>query len=103
MTPAQDNFSDINKLIHEPARLSIMAVLSACEQADFKYLENSTNLTAGNLSSHLSKLEKANYIDIQKSFKGKVPVTMVRITKNGMKEFNKYLKQMRAMMKNLPK
>ena len=91
----------INKLIHEPARLSIMAVLSACEQADFKYLMNATALTKGNLSSHLAKLEKAKYITIEKKFVGKLPQTTVSITKQGLREFRTYVKKIRQVMKNL--
>jgi len=100
-TAHPDRFGDINRLIHEPARLQIMAVLSACSEADFKYLETSTGLTPGNLSSHLTKLEAAGYIQILKGFRGKTPLTTVRITKLGKKEFNHYIKQMREVWKTL--
>jgi DNA-binding MarR family transcriptional regulator len=96
-----DSYSSINKLIHEPARLSIMAVLSACAEADFKYLMNATALTKGNLSSHLARLEKAGYIAIQKKFVLKIPKTTVRLTSLGRKEFEEYTRQMREMMKKL--
>lgn len=101
MASHSDNFSQINKLIHEPARMAIMAVLSACVEADFKYLMNATNLTKGNLSSHLSKLEKAGYVEIDKKFVKKMPRTTVRLTNLGRKEFAGYTKQMREVMKRL--
>ncbi len=101
MAGTQDPFSRINKLIHEPARLSIMAVLSACAEADFKYLMNATSLTRGNLSSHLSKLETAGYIKIDKKFVNKIPRTTVSLTSLGRKEFADYTKQIREVMKKL--
>ncbi|HEX9745324.1 MAG TPA: transcriptional regulator [bacterium] len=101
MTQSPEDINSINKLIHEPARMSIMAVLSAVDQADFKYLMTSTNLTKGNLSLHLSKLEDASYIEIIKSFIGKTPNTNVRLTRLGRTEFNNYIRQMRKLMKNL--
>jgi DNA-binding MarR family transcriptional regulator len=101
MPSLPEQFSEINKLIHEPARLSIMAALSACVQADFKYLMNSTGLTKGNLSSHLAKLENAGYIEVEKKFVNKMPNTTVWLTNLGKKEFTKYTKQMRKVMKSL--
>ena len=101
MEASAGDFGNLNKLIHEPARLSIMAVLSACEGTDFNYLMNTTELTKGNLSSHLSKLENAKYVKIEKRFVGKVTHTSIKITKLGNKEFRNYVKQMRGMMKNL--
>ena len=63
--------SDINKIIHEPARLMIMSYLYVVESADFVFLRNQTGLTDGNLSSHLNKLESVGYVEIEKKFKGK--------------------------------
>lgn len=80
----------LDKLIHEPARLAIMAVLYSCEGADFIYLQKTTGLTKGNLSSHLSKLEEAGYIAIEKGFKGKFPHTICRLTEKGRKAFADY-------------
>ena len=67
--------ASLDRMIHEPARLAIMAVLSACKSADPAYLLNVTGLGKGNLSSHLSKLQGAGYITITKSFKGSYPNT----------------------------
>jgi len=80
----------LDRLIHQPTRLAIMAVLYSCEGADFIYLKNTTGLTKGNLSSHLSKLEEAGYIEIEKSFKGKFPHTTCRLTEQGRKAFAEY-------------
>ena len=69
------DLANLDRLIHEPSRLAIMAVLSACASADFTYLLNATGLSKGNLSAHLSKLEEGGYVVISKSFKGKYPNT----------------------------
>jgi DNA-binding transcriptional ArsR family regulator len=82
--------AQIDKVIHEPARLMIVALLSAVAEADFQYLHQSTGLTKGNLSVHLSRLEEARYIKIEKSFRGKYPLTMCRLTKEGKETFDTY-------------
>jgi DNA-binding transcriptional ArsR family regulator len=93
---------DIDKVIHEPARLQIMANLYVVEKADFMYLMRRTGLTFGNLSSHLSKLEAARYIVIEKRFVGKKPQTMVHLSKPGRKAFEDYRKRMTQMLSELP-
>ncbi|UCH88075.1 MAG: transcriptional regulator [Thermoplasmata archaeon] len=92
----------IDKLIHEPARLSIMAHLYVVESADFLFLMRQTGLTFGNLSSHMSKLEKADYIEVKKEFIGKKPHTMLLLTKKGRKAFQEYHKSMKEMFDELP-
>ena len=77
-------------LIHQPARLAIMAVLAGCESADFSYLLEATDIDKGSLSKHLSKLEEAGYVQITKSFKGKYPNTSAALTANGRKAFKQY-------------
>ncbi len=72
-----------DKIIHEPARLAIMTALSSCQSADFTFLQRLTGLTKGNLSSHLSKLEEAGLITIEKRFVGKTPNTRISITSIG--------------------
>lgn len=91
------DIASLDRLIHEPARLAIMAVLSACERADFAYLLNTTGLSKGNLSSHLSKLDKAGYVIITKSFRGKYPNTACALTPEGRKAFTVYQKQYLAL------
>jgi DNA-binding transcriptional ArsR family regulator len=75
--------SGIDRTIHEPARLSILAVLRAFETADFLFLARQTGLSRGNLSSHLSKLETVGYIEITKEFVERMPRTLVRLTDTG--------------------
>ncbi|SFW98275.1 DNA-binding transcriptional regulator, ArsR family [Thermoactinomyces sp. DSM 45891] len=86
--------SRLDKLIHEPARLSIMSALEACSMAEFLFLQELTGLTKGNMSSHLSKLEKANYVLIGKSFlRKKIPQTTIQITPTGSHALTEYWKQ----------
>jgi len=92
----------IDKLIHEPARYSIMAYLYVVESADFLFLRNQTGLTFGNLSSHLTKLEKAGYVRIIKKFKGKKPHTMLSLTAKGRAGFDDYREKMRQVLEELP-
>jgi DNA-binding transcriptional ArsR family regulator len=85
---------DLDRTIHEPARLIIMAILSAVEEADFLYLLQATGLTRGNLSSHLTRLETAGYVAIEKSFAGKMPRTVCRLTGEGRQALLDYRQQM---------
>jgi DNA-binding transcriptional ArsR family regulator len=78
-----EHLAAINRLVHEPARLAILTVLSACEKADFVFLLNVTGLTKGNLSSHLAKLEQGGLVEIQKEFEGKQPITYALLTPEG--------------------
>lgn len=91
----------IDRIIHEPARLSILAVLRAFETADFVFLQKQTELSRGNLSSHLSKLEAAGYVDISKQFVEKVPRTLARLTASGRKAVTTYRTQMDKFLANL--
>jgi len=83
---------DVDRLVHEPARLVILTVLNSSESAEFKFLQAMTGLTKGNLSSHTAKLESANYIHIAKRFRGKVPSTTYRITPQGRTALQGYLR-----------
>ncbi len=89
---------DLDRTIHEPARLLIVAILSAVESADFLYLLQATGLTKGNLSSHLSKLEEAGYVEIEKGYVGKVPRTLCRISNSGLEALNNYRQQMQLVI-----
>ncbi len=71
--------TDLDRLIHEPARLLIVTILSGVVSADFLFLQHETGLTKGNLSAHLSKLEEAGYVKIEKTFKGKLPLTVCKV------------------------
>ena len=81
---------EVDRVIHEPARLAIVAVLAACDSADFVYLRHATGMTQGNLSAHLSKLEEAGYVGIEKRFQGKKPNTLCRLTDAGRAAFKQY-------------
>ena len=96
------SIADIDRLIHEPARLIILAVLSVVESADFLFLVRQTGLTWGNLSSHLGKLEAAGYVDIEKQFKGRKPHTMLHLTEEGRTAFREYRQSMRQILDDLP-
>jgi DNA-binding MarR family transcriptional regulator len=97
----ENNLSEIanlDRLIHEPARLLIMAILSTVEETDFLYLNRESGLTKGNLSAHLSKLDAAGYIEIEKTYRGKLPMTLLRMAEPGRKAFKAYQKQMRRVI-----
>ncbi|MGB8252545.1 MAG: transcriptional regulator [Anaerolineaceae bacterium] len=103
-TPKQtDRFTtitELDKLIHEPARMSIMAVLYVLESADFTFLMNQTGLTWGNLSAHLTKLETAGYVEVVKSFKGKRPNTNLKLSTTGREAFKKYIGSMKQVVRD---
>ena len=108
MAPKKNKFvndiqhiSAIDKIIHEPARLNIMAHLYVVESADFLFLMRQTNLTFGNLSSHMSKLESAGYIEIKKEFIGKKPHTMIFLTEQGRVAFEEYRKKMKQFFDDM--
>lgn len=100
MSNPQDRLPDvkeIDKLIHEPVRLLLLANLYVVESADFLFLMNQLGLTFGNLSSHMSKLEEAGYIKVEKEFVDKKPLTKLSLTKAGRAAFDDY----KARMKHL--
>ena len=92
----------IDRLIHEPSRYTLMAYLYVVEVADFLFLIRQTGMTWGNLSAHLSKLEAAGYIVIEKEFLGKKPHTIVRLTDQGRNAFEEYRGNMKMVLDNLP-
>ncbi len=84
----------LDRVIHEPGRMIIVALLAAVVECDFLYLLRETELNKGNLSSHLSKLEEAGYVEIKKTYLGKVPQTLVRLTRQGREAFEEYRKSL---------
>jgi DNA-binding MarR family transcriptional regulator len=90
--------ADLDRLIHEPARLMIAATLYLVKEADFLYLRDQTELTKGNLSSHLAKLEEAGYVEIEKTYRGKIPMTVCRLTKKGRTSFRAYEAALRGVL-----
>jgi len=102
--PADDGLQPlvgIDKVIHEPARLMILATLHVVESADFLFVERQTGLTRGNLSSHMSKLEDAGYILIQKEFVDKIPRTLLRVTDEGRAALLEYTQNMKQVLDGL--
>lgn len=89
--------TELDKLLHEPARLAIMTVLTNCESADFLFLQRLTGLSKGNLSAHLSKLEEAGLVSIYKSFNGKIPNTSVSLTKDGTKSIGDHWERLESL------
>jgi len=92
------SLTGVDRLVHEPSRSILLAVLSAVRQADFLYLQRETGLTKGNLTIHLSKLEKAGFIEIEKTYRGKTPLTICKITPEGRKAFESYRRQLRLFL-----
>ena len=94
MTGSLHNLSDLDRVIHEPARLLLVALLSSVESADFLFLLKESRLTKGNLSVHLSRLEEAGYLRVDKTFRGKIPHTEYRLTPHGKSAFDQYRKNL---------
>ena len=91
--------TELDRVIHEPSRLLIVALLAGVKEADFLWLLNESGLTKGNLSSHLAKLEEAGYVEIEKTFRGKIPLTMARLTRAGGKAFAEYKQRMNGLLR----
>ncbi len=92
------DIATLDKIMHEPARLSIAACLYVVESADFVFLQSQTGMTGGNLSSHLKKLDEAGYLSIEKSFDDSRPKTTLALTKAGRAAFDGYVKTISAML-----
>ena len=88
----------LDRVIHEPGRMMIVALLAAVEECDFLYLLHETELNKGNLSSHLAKLEEAGYVQIEKTYRGKVPQTLLRLTRAGRAAFVEYRRDLNEAM-----
>lgn len=88
---------ELDRLVHEPARLAILTALSACATADFVFLRRLTGLTQGNLSSHLARLDDAGLIAVTKSFSGKTPRTGIAITREGRSRIDGHWDQLAAL------
>ena len=91
----------IDRVVHEPARLMVLCQLYVVAEADFLFVMQQTGLTQGNLSSHLSKLEAAGYVDVEKDFVGKRPRTVLRLTKEGRRAFETYVVGMKQLLSEL--
>lgn len=98
----QESVTKVDRLIHEPSRYTLMAYLYVVEVADFLFLIRQTGMTWGNLSAHLSKLEAAGYVVIEKEFLGKKPHTTVRLSDPGRNAFEEYRGNMKRVLDKLP-
>jgi DNA-binding transcriptional ArsR family regulator len=90
--------NELDRVIHEPARLVIVALLAGVHEADFLWVLRESQLTKGNLSTHLAKLEDSGYVEVEKTYKGKVPLTLLRLTRQGKSAFERYKKTLNGML-----
>lgn len=90
---------ELDPLLHAQLRLAVMSILMTVEEADFVYLKEQTEATAGNLSVQLDKLAAAGYIEVEKGFAGKRPRTLCRVTEAGRKAFADYVEALREYLK----
>ncbi|MGN1237569.1 MAG: winged helix-turn-helix domain-containing protein [Muribaculaceae bacterium] len=88
-------FKELNPLLHSQLRLAVMSILMNVDEADFVYIKNTTNSTAGNLSVQIEKLSAAGYIEVTKKFDGRKPKTSCRITQLGQREFAAYVEALK--------
>ena len=92
-------FKKLDPLLHSELRLAVMSLLVELEEADFVYLRETTHATAGNLSVQLDKLSEAGYISVEKTFEGKKPRTLCRITPVGLQAFEEYFDALKSYLK----
>jgi len=102
MPPSDEGIQNIDRLIHEPSRLTIMMHLYVVESADFQFLQNQTGMTPGNLSSHLRKLENAGYVEVTKEFVERTPHTALKLTRQGREAFKEYRRNVKRFIEKLP-
>jgi len=89
-------FKELNPILHSELRLAVMSLLLSFEEADFVYLKEQTGATAGNLSVQIDKLNKAGYVEVAKTFKGKIPRTVCKITQEGIQAFQEYVDALKS-------
>jgi len=98
MNPQIRRIADLDRIIHEPGRLMIVALLFAVNQADFLYLLHETGMNKGTLSSHLSRLEEGGYVEVVKTYRGKVPQTLLHLSATGRKAFERYRRDLKEAL-----
>jgi DNA-binding HxlR family transcriptional regulator len=101
-TPGSYHVATLDRVIHEPARLMIVALLFSLARADFVYLLRETGLSTGNLSVQLANLEQAGYLRIEKTFRGKLPLTTCALTPEGRAAFDRYRAQVVQLLSAPP-
>ena len=92
-------FKPLDPILHSELRLAVMSLLLGVEEADFTYIKEQTNATAGNLSVQIDKLSTAGYIQVEKKFEGKRPCTTCRITQKGVEAFDNYVETLKEYVK----
>jgi len=97
-----DQIAGVDRVVHEPGRLMVLACLSVVTRADYLYVMRETGLTQGNLSSHLAKLEAAGYVSVEKTFVGKVPRTVLSLTDQGRAALGAYRDRLLGVLSHLP-
>jgi DNA-binding MarR family transcriptional regulator len=95
-----EEMAGLDRLVHEPARLAILTALSTCQRADFVFLQRITGLKVGNLSSHISRLEEAGLVAVEKQFVGKRPNTLVHLTAGGRAAIERHWQQLEGLRKS---
>lgn len=96
------DLAGLDRIVHEPARLMILALLYPLENADFLFILRETGLTKGNLSAHISKLEEAGYVDVHKGFRGRIPQTTYSLTEEGREAYRSYRERLKRAVDSLP-
>ena len=91
-------FKELNPLLHSELRLAVMSLLISVEEADFVYIRQQTKATAGNLSVQIDKLSKAGYVEVTKTFKGKMPCTICKITPQGSRRIEEYVESLKSYL-----
>jgi DNA-binding MarR family transcriptional regulator len=91
-------FKELNPILHSQLRLAVISILISAKEAEFTYLRENTNATAGNLSVQINKLKEAGYIDVTKSFKDNYPQTICKITPQGVQAFEQYVKDLQSYL-----
>jgi DNA-binding MarR family transcriptional regulator len=91
-------FKDLNPILHSQLRLAVISILISVREAEFTYLREKTNATAGNLSVQINKLKEAGYIDVAKQFKDNYPQTICKITPPGINAFEEYVKDLQSYL-----
>jgi Bacterial regulatory protein, arsR family. len=92
-------FKELDPILHAPLRLAVMSLLLSVKEAEFTFIKEKTNATAGNLSVQISKLKDAGYIDVTKQFRDNYPLTICKITPKGLEAFENYVKALQSYMK----
>jgi DNA-binding MarR family transcriptional regulator len=91
-------FKDLNPILHSQLRLAVISILISVKEAEFTYLREKTDATAGNLSVQINKLKEAGYIDVTKSFKDNYPQTICKITPQGIEAFEEYVRDLQSYL-----